>query len=146
MQKIYIAGADVFLPNAMEVLNTKKETCKRYGYEGMTPFDLDGDNSSVIYQNNISLIQKADIVVANLNDFRGDCIDDGTAFEIGYATALGKKVYGYRSDLTNMITRLGDKDKDGNTVENFGNCVNLMLAESVVVCEGTFEDAVKNIQ
>ncbi|NJA90146.1 hypothetical protein HCX48_13075 [Rhodocyclus tenuis] len=40
---------------------------------------------------NIELIRKAQIVVANLDPFRGPDPDRGTAFELGYAHQLSKK-------------------------------------------------------
>jgi nucleoside 2-deoxyribosyltransferase len=47
-------------------------------------------------ENNAQDIRKADGVVAVLD---GVDVDSGTAAEIGYATALGKWVIGYRSDF-----------------------------------------------
>jgi nucleoside 2-deoxyribosyltransferase len=46
--------------------------------------------------NNAQQIKRADGVVAVLD---GVDVDSGTAAEIGYATALGKWVVGYRGDL-----------------------------------------------
>ena len=37
-------------------------------------------------------------MLANLEPFRGSEPDSGTAFEVGYALALGKPVYAYLSD------------------------------------------------
>jgi nucleoside 2-deoxyribosyltransferase len=45
---------------------------------------------------NISAIRAADILVANLD---GQEVDSGTASEVGYAAALGKRCFGLRSDL-----------------------------------------------
>ena len=42
---------------------------------------------------NLEAIRAADFVMANLNDFRGPGEpDSGTAFEVGFAAALGKPV------------------------------------------------------
>ena len=94
--------------------------------------------------------------MANLNPFRGAEVDSGTAFEIGFAAALGKPVVGYVSqpeDLMQRVERLhGElafdaaaetwRDKDGNLVENFGHTVNLMLAEScTAIVVGGLEQA-----
>ncbi|WP_447531990.1 nucleoside 2-deoxyribosyltransferase, partial [Pseudomonas aeruginosa] len=48
-----------------------------------------------IYRAHIGLIERADAVLAPRNCFRGAAPDSGTAFEVGYATALGQPVYGY---------------------------------------------------
>jgi nucleoside deoxyribosyltransferase len=45
--------------------------------------------------------------MANLADFRGAGEpDSGTAFEIGFATALGKPVFAYTSDVAPLIERV----------------------------------------
>ncbi|NJK72536.1 MAG: hypothetical protein HC926_04370 [Synechococcaceae cyanobacterium SM2_3_60] len=41
-------------------------------------------------------IDQSEIVVANLS---GVDVDSGTAFEVGYAYAKGKPIYGIRSEL-----------------------------------------------
>lgn len=53
------------------------------------------DNVKFIYENDRSAIDRCDIVVANLN---GITTDDGTAWELGYAFALGKYSIGWFSD------------------------------------------------
>ncbi len=53
------------------------------------------DNVKFIYENDRSAIDRCDIVVANLN---GITTDDGTAWELGYAYALGKYAIGWFSD------------------------------------------------
>ena len=53
------------------------------------------DNVDVIYRNDRDAIDRCDLVVANLN---GITTDDGTAWELGYAFALGKPCIGYFSD------------------------------------------------
>ena len=60
-----------------------------------------------IGSNNKSAIDKSDLVLAVLD---GSDVDSGTASEIGYASALGKLVLGYRSDF-----RLSS-DNDGSVV------------------------------
>ena len=38
---IYLAGPDVFLPNAIEVGKKKKAICEEFGFEGLFPADND---------------------------------------------------------------------------------------------------------
>lgn len=64
-----------------------------------------------IGQKNVDLISSADVIFAILD---GSDVDSGTAAEIGFAYAKGKKVYGYRSDFRYA----GD---------NFGSIVNLQV-------------------
>jgi len=67
--------------------------------------------SQVIAHNNATAIEKCDLVIAVVD---GTDVDSGTAAEIGYAAALGKKILGYRSDFR----RSGD---------NEGSLINLQV-------------------
>jgi nucleoside 2-deoxyribosyltransferase len=68
-------------------------------------------------------------VLANLNNFRGAEPDSGTAFEVGFAVALGKPVVGYLDDGRTLREQLGGvRDAEGFSVEDFGLPRNLMLA------------------
>ncbi len=144
MRKIYIAGPDVFAPNAYEIGEKYKQICAKYGFEGLYPLDGSGGEDLTareIFVANQDRIKLADIVIANLNPFRGYCMDDGTAWEIGYACGLRKAVYGYVSDMRSLRERIGDHDLDGFAVENFNYPVNLMIMESITaIVQGGFED------
>jgi len=59
-----------------------------------------------IYQANVDLLDRADIVIANLTPFRGPSMDVGTAFEIGFADARGKKVFGYANVSASLVERV----------------------------------------
>ena len=45
-----------------------------------------------------------------------------------------------------MISKIGKKDDEGYNVEDFGLPINLMIAESVNIVEGDFEDCVKRLK
>jgi len=53
------------------------------------------DNTAEIFANDRGGIDRCDLVVANLN---GVSTDDGTAWEIGYAFAKGKPIFGLHTD------------------------------------------------
>ena len=59
------------------------------------------------FQEHSSGIEISDYVVANVNCFRGGEPDSGTCFEIGYAHALGKKIYGDPDDTRTMMEKIG---------------------------------------
>ena len=80
-------------------------------------------------------------MIANLNAFRGREPDSGTCFEVGYAFAKGKKVYGYVSDARTMREKLGGADENGFSVEDFGLPLNLMLSCAAKIVEGDFAAA-----
>jgi len=106
----------------------------------------------------VNLIQQADIIIANLNDFRGKEADSGTVWECGYASALGKEVYAYMDNTDTYINRFHEDekhlDKDINTIvdnndkiiEDFDLPINLMLGCSIEnITQGDFEDILKKI-
>jgi nucleoside 2-deoxyribosyltransferase len=37
--KVYLAGPEVFLPDAIAIGNKKKRLCTEFGFEGLFPFD-----------------------------------------------------------------------------------------------------------
>ena len=156
MKKIYIAGFDVFKANSKQIGEEYKSTCKEYGYEGLYPLDNEIDEAwskevarKFIYEKNIELIEMSDIVIANGNPFRGDELDSGTAFEIGYALALKKKIVIYMDDNRDYIQKVTCKDKNnpafdknGMFIEDFGFSLNLMFSDCRVV-KGGFSEAIK---
>ena len=144
MKKVYLAGWEVFRPDAVEVSEQLKALCAKYGFEGLYPLDNECDSAKDIYEGNIALIRKADCVIANVNAFRGYEPDSGTAFEIGYAAALGKRVIAYLSESRPMIEWV--HDENGYSVEDFGYPVNLMIAMGAEVVTGGAEDALKRLK
>jgi len=159
MQKVYIAGPTVFHVDAKEKGEQMKDICKQHGLVGFFPMDNEviartkGEMALQIYGGNLQLMQEADIVVACLDSFRGAEPDSGTCFEVGYATALGKKVYGYVSDNRPLIHKQSSTDVDGiyydtegHVVEDFDFPVNLMLGMACKVVVGGFEDCILQVE
>ena len=131
--KLYLAGPDVFRPDVLNWAATVRDICQRYGYEPLLPVDHNEDQPEAIFEANIELIRKAQVVVANLDPFRGAEPDAGTAFELGYAYALGKKVGGFVSRFDTVAQRVEaamgptrrtteDRivDRQGLAIEDFG--------------------------
>jgi nucleoside 2-deoxyribosyltransferase len=149
LKRVYLAGPEVFLLNAKEVGEQKKHLCRKYGFIGVFPLDnevdIQGKNSKEIGYSisavNEALIKKCDVVIANLTPFRGPSADVGTAYEIGFAHALGKKVFGYtnvvatftertKKALNNKVTRSSDgklRDTNDMFIEENTLMDNLML-------------------
>ena len=151
--KLYLAGPDVFRPDAAAWAGRVRELCRAAGHEAMIPQDDDiPTTAAAIYRSNLQRIAAADAVLVNLNPFRGDEPDSGTCVEIGYALALGKTVIGYADDLRPLRERLHAsgpgsdgrwRDAAGNAVEDFGLPLNLMLAVPVRLVEGGIDVALK---
>lgn len=150
-KKIYLAGFDVFRVDAGEHGERLRMLCTSNGFDAIYPLDHAVPNDLTpteqarwIYRANIEAIDTADIVMANLDDFRGPGEpDSGTAFEIGYAVARGKSVWAYTSHASLLVERV-PCEKAGNAqicergfaVEDFGLRHNLMLACSARIVVG----------
>ena len=164
VKKIYIAGPDVFELNSKKIGQRYKELCSMYHFEGLYPLDNEINFNQTpqktaqdIFQANVKLIHEADIVIANLNAFRGKEADSGTIWECGYAYALGKEVYGYMQNRTTYLqtfqeneikenTTYGKTDLNDRIIENFELPINLMIGCSVTeIIEGGFEEALQFI-
>lgn len=145
--KLYLAGPDVFRPDAPQWAADVRALCQGEGHEALIPLDGGQATAAGIYNNNLRLIGEADAVLANLNPFRGSEPDSGTCVEIGYALALGKPVVGYADDLRPMRERLGAsaqcRDAAGWAVEDFGLALNLMLAVPVRLAQGGIAAALR---
>ena len=149
LRGIYLAGPDVFFPNAIDVLAAKKALCARYGCLGLPPLDVElsakGKPTSVsIFARNLALMRRADLIIANLTPFRGISADPGTVFELGWFHGAGKPVYGYSNAAAPFETRVAAAfapiadgpagrqiANDGMTIEGFGLGDNLMIDEAL---------------
>lgn len=147
--RVYLAGPEVFLPDATSALAAKQKLCARHGFEGMSPLENDPDAATLgsretamrISANCENLMRRCDLLIANLTPFRGPSADVGTVYELGFARALGLPVFGY----TNVAGELGERtrrefgsqirprpsgeleDQFHMAIENFGCEDNLML-------------------
>ena len=145
--KIYLAGPDVFLPDAIEIGRRKVEICARHGVSGLYPLDNSvareaHDASLQIFKANEAMMDAADAIIANLTPFRGPGADPGTAYELGVMAARRKFCLGYSNDpagyadrvrrLTTVTAHDGHLiDADGLTVEDFGLNDNLMMIHAL---------------
>lgn len=145
MKSAYIAGPDVFREDYDD---WKKAVADKFSGTGITPIfpsdaELTHPTSEAIFETNCRFMRNCDIVIANVNPFRGLEPDSGTAFEIGYARAIRKPVILYCEDGRSMRERLGSDKIDGCSVEDFGLPVNLMLAHAATaVVTGGIPEAI----
>lgn len=159
LQRLYLAGPDVFRPDAADHGRNLVALCASYGFDAVFP--LSGTLPALapqalarhIYEKNIAHIAACDAVVANLDFFRGAEPDSGTCFEVGYATALGKAVVGYVPEGGTFAQRIrqrhphvvgeGLKDARGWELEEFGLPLNLMLGVPCSVVVGGVREALE---
>lgn len=154
-KRIYLAGPDVFLPNAERIGKLKKEICARHGFEGAFPLDNELNLDAVphnkwgvtIHKGNEDLMRICGLTIANMTPFRGPSMDVGTANEMGFMRALGRSVLGYRNETRGYLERvlafykkefdralknITYTDPDGMKIENFGLGDNLMVDSAVI--------------
>ncbi len=146
--KIYLAGPDVFLLDALAIGKRKREICERHGVTGLYPLDnavdlAAPDVSLQIFRGLEAMMDAADAVIANLTPFRGPGADPGTVYELGYMAGRGKLCLAYCNDPAPYaervarlapVTKAADKrliDSDGLTVEDFGLPDNLMMIHAL---------------
>lgn len=145
--KVYLAGPDVFLPDAIEVGRRKVELCARHGLTGLYPLDNTVELTSAtasleIFRGNQAMMDAADAIIANLTPFRGPGADAGTVYELGYMVGRGKPCFGYCNDpaiYADRVRRLTEvrtdngwlMDSEGLTIEDFGLPDNLMMIHAL---------------
>lgn len=150
--RVYLAGPEVFLPDAPAVAAEKKRICAENGLEGVFPLDADlawpegmsaAGFAALIARSNEDLMRACDGLIANCTPFRGTGMDAGTAFEVGFMRALGRPVFGYTNAPGDYATR-ARAYRDGapgfafegdpaalmpdTEIEDFGLPENLMIA------------------
>ncbi|GET88843.1 hypothetical protein, conserved [Leishmania tarentolae] len=140
-KKIYIAGPAVFHPdNGEAYYSNVRALMKQKGVVPLIPVDNVATGALNIRNKNIDMIQKCDAIIADLSPFRSKEPDCGTAFELGYAAALGKPLLTFSTDNRPMVEKYGGEMSDGLSVENFGLPFNLMLYDGTEVFD-SFEAA-----
>ena len=145
--KVYLAGPDVFLPDAVEIGRRKVELCRRHGLTGLYPLDNPinlavRDASLRIFKANEAMMNQADAILVNLTPFRGPGADPGSVYELGYMAGRAKPCFGYTNDASRYAERVaafvdvraddsGLIDDDGLVVENFDLADNLMMIHAL---------------
>lgn len=151
--KIYLAGPEVFLPNAKDILKQKSKLARQHGFTPLAPGDNVLDLTSGLFDQGLQingfdekLMNEADGILANLTPFRGLGADPGTCYELGYICAQAKTAFAYTNDVRNHYTRIVEHfsgeisegadgrpyDPHGLALENFDMADNLMLIGGIV--------------
>jgi nucleoside 2-deoxyribosyltransferase len=160
LKRLYLAGPDVFRPDAADYGRRLVALCAEHGFDAVFPLSDSLPQGLAphalarhIYAANIAHIAACDAVVANLDFFRGPEPDSGTCFEVGYATALGKPVVGHVPEEGSFADRIrarhpqaagsGGRDAQGWELEEFGLPLNLMLAVPARIVVGGLREALE---
>lgn len=146
LPKLYLAGPDVFLPQAGVQAEAKLRLCAAAGLRGISPFNpVLGTNRPAdelwraIYEDDLRMMRESDAILANLTPFRGASADAGTLVELGWFLGQGKPVFGYSNSATPFAARsraqagLAGEPLPGLAIEDFGRADNLMIEGSLTL-------------
>jgi nucleoside 2-deoxyribosyltransferase len=152
-KSVYLAGPEVFLANAREVLDIKIALTRAAGLIPVSPGDLEHPKLDSAWELGLAiarideqLMDSADAIIANLTPFRGIAADPGTCFELGYMCAKGRPAFAYTNVRASNFQRAAGyyggkvvrderglpRGPDGIMIEDLGFVDNLMLHGSVV--------------
>ena len=157
MKKVYLAGPQVFLENPVVYFAGACGLCKRMGFEALVPLDSAVTTAPAIFAYNKALLRYADYVVADVTPFRGTEPDSGTAWEIGFAHALGIPVvmrinapaltlYARTALHFGLVDTAPHVMPDGMSTDGFGRYANLMLEASGTMVVGNLRAALEAVQ
>ncbi|MFN3230054.1 MAG: nucleoside 2-deoxyribosyltransferase [Asticcacaulis sp.] len=131
VRSVYLAGPDVWFPNAAAHCQTRQERVTAAGLIPIDPFDTlppmpeaSELTARQLYAQRMAALRTADAVLANLTPWRGVGADPGTAFEVGVAAALGKPVVAYMNVA---------EDEDADHVDRVGALFGLVQDEAGVL-------------
>lgn len=157
----YLAGPDVFFPNAVEIGKRKKAHLATLGITGHFPSDNELPKeafqdpraaSRMIAGANRRMMDdcckpgQVGVILVNMSPFHGPSMDVGTAFEVGYMANKGAIVVGYTNDdrlfedrvIQDVYKGQGITHKDGmrfgpdgHMIESFGGAENLMITDAI---------------
>ncbi|OLP61932.1 nucleoside 2-deoxyribosyltransferase [Xaviernesmea oryzae] len=157
MPTIYLAGPEVFLPDAQALMAQKRRLARQFGFEPTGPGSDENQAPSgiltadAIYRRNDLAMRKAEICLANITPFRGISADPGTVYEIGFMIALGKRVWAYSNHPDDYGRRVEadwyrgqaldrtsgrPRGPDGLAVEEHGMADNLMIDGGITATGG----------
>lgn len=156
--KVYLAGPEVFLSNAVEIQKEKAALARQAGFTPLVPGDLEippartkHERGLAIYAVDEGMMLASDMIIANLTPFRGISADVGTVFELGFMCGRSKHVYAYTNTSRSYHERilkdhyLGDAalradgrlaGPDGLSIEDFDMADNLMLDGGILRRDG----------
>lgn len=153
-QRLYITGPQRYYPNGLQELMAMKYTAEYYGFEVVNDFSVIKPGLSDYEHIDHSHLDNCDIIIGDVNFFRGGEPESGTIFEMGIAFAKGKKMYSFVRDRRDVIHRypVATLGKDGELIDEHGmfyataeTVGNIMYMVPSKMVEGSFEDCLKVI-
>jgi len=126
MKTVYLA-APLFSEAECDFNRKLRDLIKGEGFQVFLPQEdsnnihVEKNRQEIIFNKNLVALDRSDIIVAVID---GADVDSGTAWEIGYAYAKGKQVFGLKTDFRTL---------------GIEGTVNLMIERSIVLCTSVSE-------
>lgn len=142
----YLAGPDVFLPDARAHAAQKLAICARHGITGRAPAaaGIEGLDAMppdrawrAIFAACLGMMAECGVIIANLTPFRGASADAGTLVELGWFFGQGRPCFGYSNAAEPFAARSEAQVNAtpdplaGIAMENFGLADNLMIEGAI---------------
>ena len=149
IERVFLSGPDLYMPDGPDLLAAKREACREAGVEGVLADGSAGEGAPgelrarIAYADAVRGLRSCQAVIANLTPWRGPHPDPGTAFEAGFAAGLGLPVFAYlnvsdadEADHRDRVAALCGaaldaqeawRDPDGGLIEDLGLPEGLML-------------------
>lgn len=148
---VYFAGPQVFSNDCDSYFKEMTGYCRELSITPIFPVDSECKTSVDIYNSNIRKITHSNYVLASLEPFMGISLDVGTAFEVGYAKSLNKKVIGFYDEELPKVYADRARSAVGESfnfkkypkIEDFGLLDNLMIVHG---CDKIFEQALEALK
>lgn len=113
MSGLYIAGPDCFFSNGYSLWWSKRKLAEYYGITVTMPTATElkqdamdkRDNAKEIFDDLLMRADQTDVLIADLESFRGPEADGGTVFEMGMMYRRGARIYGYDIYMRPVIAR-----------------------------------------
>ncbi|HQT73680.1 MAG TPA: nucleoside 2-deoxyribosyltransferase [Acidiphilium sp.] len=138
--RAYLAGPDLFLPDAHAHAARRIAIAARHGIEALAPLDAVPPERQpgealwqAIFRQDVAMMERSDIVIAHLSPFRGASADAGTLVELGWFLGRGRPCFGYSNAAlpfaarSRMQVAARPDPVAGTAIEDFGLGDNLMV-------------------
>lgn len=155
MEKIFLAGFNVYSPETKPAIMEYQILCTKYGCKALfpttieevraanrKPFDTPLSESQAVFRSNLKRIDSADVIIANLDYYSSYYSTSDTIFEIGYAYAKNKRIIGY----VDHEYQTGYYTMRGCVMDQVGQPSNLMVAcATMIIIQGSFDSCLEYV-
>ncbi len=150
--RMFITGPQKYYPNGLKELKMMKAYAEMYGFEVINDFSYIENGFRDYEHIDRNFLDDCDVVVADVNPFRGGEPESGTVFDMGVAYSKSKKIYSHVKDLRNVVHKYPYAyfDEEGNIIDEMGLIFragptpgNLMYMVPSKMIEGGFIECVK---